>query len=70
LPKRSRAISPALSVERRGHAVFQLTRPHDLEGMVAKRLDDPYASQTKWLKIKNPDDSQKEGRGELFDQKN
>jgi hypothetical protein len=30
-------------------------RAHDLEGIVAKRLDDPYDPRTKWLKIKNPD---------------
>lgn len=41
---------------------------HDLEGIVAKRLADPYGSRTKWLKIKNPDYSQAEGRGELFNQ--
>jgi ATP-dependent DNA ligase len=39
---------------------------HDLEGVVAKRLGDPYDPRAKWLKIKNPDYSQKEGRGDLF----
>jgi hypothetical protein len=41
---------------------------HDLEGIVATRLDDPDDSRVRWLKIKNPDYSQKEGRGELFNQ--
>jgi hypothetical protein len=41
-------------------------REHDLEGIVAKRLDDPYDPRVRWLKIKNPDYSQKEGRGDLF----
>jgi len=41
-------------------------REHDLEGIVAKRLDDPYGPRVRWLKIKNPDYSQKEGRGDLF----
>jgi ATP-dependent DNA ligase len=41
-------------------------RAHDLEGIVAKRQADPYEPRTKWLKIKNPDYSQKEGRGELM----
>jgi hypothetical protein len=27
---------------------------HDLEGIVAKRLDDPYEPRIKWLKIKKP----------------
>ena len=41
-------------------------RAHDLEGIVAKRLADPYGPRVRWLKIKNQDYSQKEGRGELF----
>ena len=41
-------------------------RAHDLEGIVAKRLDDSYDPRVRWLKIKNPDYSQKEGRGNLF----
>jgi ATP-dependent DNA ligase len=30
----------------------------DLEGVIAKRLADPYGSRVRWLKIKNPDYSQ------------
>jgi hypothetical protein len=40
---------------------------HDLEGIVAKRLTDPYGPRVRWLKIKNPSYSQNEGRRELFD---
>ena len=43
-----------------------MIREHDLEGIVAKRLADPYGGRVRWLKIKNPDYSQKEGRGDLF----
>ena len=39
---------------------------HDLEGIVAKRLSHPYEPRVRWLKIKNPDYSQKEGRADLF----
>jgi hypothetical protein len=39
---------------------------NDLEGIVAKRLGDPYEPRVKWLKIKNGDYSQREGRGDLF----
>jgi len=42
---------------------------HDLEGIIAKRLDDPYEPRARWLKIKNPDYSQKEGRGELLNRR-
>jgi ATP-dependent DNA ligase len=41
----TRVISLALSVEGRGHAFFDLVREHDLQGIVAKRLDDPYDSR-------------------------
>ena len=61
-------ITEALSVEGRGCELFELMVAHDLEGIVAKRLSDPYGPRTRWLKIKNPDYSQAEGRVELFNQ--
>ena len=67
LSKRSAVVSEALSVAGRRHELFKLTRAHDLEGVVAKRLADPYRSWVRWLKIKNPRYSQQEGRRELFD---
>jgi len=39
---------------------------NDLEGVVAKRLTDPYEPSVQWLKIKNSDYTHKEGRGDLF----
>jgi bifunctional non-homologous end joining protein LigD len=66
LPKGSPVISEAVSVEGRGRELFNLMCAHDLEGIVAKRLSDPYGPRTRWLKIKSPDYSQAEGRGELF----
>jgi bifunctional non-homologous end joining protein LigD len=68
LPEGSPTIAEALSAEGRGCELFELMRAHDLEGIVAKRLSDPYDPRTRWLKIKNPDYSQAEGRGELFNQ--
>jgi DNA ligase-1 len=59
-------ISEAVSVDGRGRELFELMRANDLEGIVAKRLADPYAPRTRWLKIKNRDYSQAEGRAELF----
>jgi len=47
--------------------LFELIRAHDLEGIVAKRLGDPYDPRVRWLKIKKRYYSQKEGRGDLFD---
>ena len=66
LPKGSPIVSEALFVEGRGRELFELMCANDLEGIVAKRLADPYDPRVRWLKIKNPDYSQKEGRTELF----
>jgi bifunctional non-homologous end joining protein LigD len=66
LPARSPTISETLSVEGRGREPFELMCAQDLEGVVAKRLVDPYEPRVRWVKIKNPDYSQKEGRGDLF----
>jgi bifunctional non-homologous end joining protein LigD len=42
----------------------------DLEGLVLKKLDDPYDSErTKWWKVLNPEYSQKIDRGELFERR-
>jgi bifunctional non-homologous end joining protein LigD len=66
LPKVSPIVSEALSIEGRGCELFDLMCANDLEGVVAKRLADPYDLRARWLKIKNRDYSQKEGRGDLF----
>jgi len=66
LPAKSPIISEALSVAGRGRELFELMCSNDLEGIVAKRLDDPYEPRVRWLKIRNGDYSQKEGRGDLF----
>ena len=54
LSARSPTILEALYVEGRGRELFQLMRTKDLEGIVAKRLDDPYNPRVRWLKINNP----------------
>jgi bifunctional non-homologous end joining protein LigD len=66
LPKGSPVISEALSVVGRGRELYELMRAHDLEGIVAKRLADPYGPNVRWFKIRNPDYAQKEGRGDVF----
>jgi hypothetical protein len=45
LPARSSVTSEALSVQAKGGALFTLMRARDLEGIVAKRLNDPYKAQ-------------------------
>jgi ATP-dependent DNA ligase len=53
-----------------GKSLFKAVCEFDLEGIIAKQLDDPYKPQrTKWWKILNADYSQKEGRAELFERR-
>lgn len=47
-------------------SLFTATTEHDLEGIVAKRKSDPYASATEWVKIKHSGYSQMKDRWELF----
>src|SRR5262245_61226117 len=49
-----------------GRPLFNAVCRLDLEGIVAKRLEDGYEPKTQWFKILNPNYSQKEGRAELF----
>lgn len=67
LPKKSAMISEALSVTGKGRKLFDLECAHDLEGVVAKRLKDPYGPRVKWWKIQNRIYTQAEGWRELFD---
>ena len=66
VPKGSASVSETLSVVGRGCELFDLMCTNDLEGIVAKRLADPYNSRVRWLKIKNRGYSQEEGRADLF----
>ena len=51
-----------------GRRLYQLACHLDLEGIVAKRVDNPYAvgSRSPWIKIQSPAYSHREGRGDLF----
>jgi ATP-dependent DNA ligase len=49
-----------------GSLLFQKVCELDLEGIVAKRMSDPYGPDTKWFKVLNRSYSQKEERAELF----
>jgi len=66
LPANSTVIVQTVSVTARGCELFDLMCSNDLEGVVAKRLVDPYNPRVRWLKIKNRDYSQAEGRTDLF----
>jgi bifunctional non-homologous end joining protein LigD len=53
-----------------GQWLYQCACQLDLEGIVAKHGASPYQGKRSihtWIKIKNPDYTQKQGRGEWFD---
>jgi bifunctional non-homologous end joining protein LigD len=54
-----------------GSVFYRAVCDHDVEGIVAKWRYGTYqtAGRTSWLKIKNPDYSQAEGRHELFEKR-
>jgi bifunctional non-homologous end joining protein LigD len=54
-------------VKSRGCELFEEICNLDLEGIVAKHKDGLYSPSAKWIKIKNPNYTQSEGRHELFE---
>ncbi|MFL6354235.1 MAG: hypothetical protein ACJ74Z_20620 [Bryobacteraceae bacterium] len=65
LPKDQDALLYVQHFESPGAKVLKQVCSMDLEGIVAKRKSAPYGG-TGWLKILNPNYSQKGGRAELF----
>ena len=52
-----------------GKQLFDLICERNMEGVIAKPMMSPYrelSGKTPWIKIKNPNYSQAEGRGDLF----
>jgi bifunctional non-homologous end joining protein LigD len=57
-------------LETRGTQLYRFASEYDLEGIVAKWKYGSYlpnSNATTWIKIKNPDYTQAEGRGDFFD---
>jgi bifunctional non-homologous end joining protein LigD len=67
LPTEPTQILYADYVEGTGVELFRKVCEMDLEGIVAKRMNSLYRDSTRWLKIRNPNYTQKEGRKELFE---
>jgi ATP-dependent DNA ligase len=59
-------LSQVFTVQGRGRDLLAAVERLDLEGIVAKRLRDPYAPDVEWRKIRNGAYTQMDGRGELF----
>ena len=66
IPNTSTVLSRVFTVQGRGRDLFQAVERLDLEGIVAKRLRDPYDATTEWRKIRNGEYTQMAGRRELF----
>jgi bifunctional non-homologous end joining protein LigD len=66
IPTNNATVSRMLAVEAHGRELYEAAQRLDLEGIVAKRKEDPYSPQTIWYKVKNPAYTQAEGRGDLF----
>jgi bifunctional non-homologous end joining protein LigD len=69
LPSRSAHVLYVDHTKGSGQRLYELACQLDLEGIVAKKAASPYGQNAKgkdWIKIKNPNYSQKEGRGDLF----
>ena len=69
LPRIESRLMHLDAIAARGTRLYELACARDLEGIVAKCARGTYQGDgrgTSWLKIKNPDYSQMEGRHELF----
>jgi bifunctional non-homologous end joining protein LigD len=69
IPASVGALNRMPCFEAEGRELFEAACGLDLEGIVAKMKDDPYAADTAWYKIKNPTYTQAEGRAELFERR-
>ena len=69
IPSGSPFVLYADFVIERGVGLFRAACARDLEGIIAKRTDEPYADNVRWVKVKNPGYTQAVGRGEEFQRK-
>lgn len=61
VPATTTVLSQVFSIEERGRDLFDASERLDLEGIVAKRMTDPYRRDTVWYKIKSRTYTQSEG---------
>jgi bifunctional non-homologous end joining protein LigD len=65
LPSDTGPLYKVFTLEEHGRALFAAARRMDLEGIVAKRRQDPYGPETLWHHIRNPSYRQGEARVDL-----
>lgn len=66
LPADTAPIFKVFVLEEHGRALFASARTLDLEGIVAKRLADPYAPDTVWFEVKNRGHRGSTARSDVF----
>lgn len=54
LPLDTASLYKVFTLAEHGRALFEAARKSELEGIVAKRLSDPYGPDTVWYRIRNP----------------
>lgn len=65
LPLDTGPLYKVFTLAEHGRALFEATRKLELEGIVAKRISDPYGPETVWYRIRNPAYRQGDGRIDL-----
>ena len=66
VPTDTGPLYKAFLLEEHGRALFQAARRLELEGIVARRSQDPYGPATVWYGIRNPSYTQDDGRIDPF----
>jgi bifunctional non-homologous end joining protein LigD len=66
IPQKSTWIGYVSYIDQHAAKLFELVKARDLEGLVVKRKDGKYRSETRWYKVLNPAYSQKAGRADFF----
>jgi bifunctional non-homologous end joining protein LigD len=66
IPQKSSWIGYVSYVDKKAAKLFELVKARDLEGLMVKRKDCKYRSETRWYKVLNPAYSQKADRADFF----
>jgi bifunctional non-homologous end joining protein LigD len=66
LPEDTGPLYKILTIEEHGRALYGAVKRMDLEGIVGKRIDEPYAPTSAWYKIGNPAYPHHHAQAELF----
>jgi bifunctional non-homologous end joining protein LigD len=66
LPRDTGPLFKIFALEEHGRALFAAARRMDLDGVVARRLSDPYGPESVWYLIPNPTAGQGEGAPDPF----